>query len=119
MSVIRADDHSMIARLGVGGALPVAVLIDANGKLIGKVDNERGALRVTAVERLVREQLRARETDIDALLEDGRRKTAAGDPAAAVVAYKSVWGLRCLAPRKARTAQRELKKLGVEVAEAH
>ncbi len=119
MSVIRADDQSMIARLGVAGALPVAVLIDANGKRIGKVDNERGALRVTAVERLVREQLRVSATDIDALLEDARRKTEAGDTAAAVVTYKSVWGLRCLAPRKARTAQRELKKLGVEVAEVH
>jgi hypothetical protein len=119
MNVIRADDTSTITRLGVGGALPVAVLIDGNGKRIGKVDSERGALRVSAVERLVREQLRAAESDIDTLLEDARRKTDAGDRAAAVVAYKSIWGMRCIAPRKARTAQRELKKLGIEVAEAH
>ena len=119
MSVIRADDTATIARLGVGGALPVAVLIDGSGKRIGKVDNERGALRVGAVERLVREQLRTAESDIDTLLEEARRKTEAGDRAAAVVTYKSIWGMRCIAPRKARAAQRELKKLGVEVAEAH
>jgi hypothetical protein len=118
MSVIRADDQSMIAQLGVAGALPVAVLIDGNGKRLGKVDNERGALHLSAVERLVREQLRAREADLDVRLDDARRKAEAGDRAAAVMTYKSIWGLRCLAPRKARTAQRELKKLGVEVAEA-
>src|SRR2546423_1691560 len=119
MSVIRADDTSTITRLGVGASLPVAVLIDGNGKRIGKGGNERGALRLSAVERLVREHLRAAETDIDTLLEDARRKTEAGDRAAAVVTYKSIWGMRCIAPRKARTAQRELKKLGVEVAEAN
>jgi hypothetical protein len=118
MDVIRADDASRIAKLGVGGVLPVVVLIDGDGKQLGKVDNERGALRVSAVEKLVRDQLRACETDLDARLEDAHRKAAAGDRDAAVVSYKAIWGLRCIAPRKARTAQRELKKLGIEVAEA-
>jgi hypothetical protein len=118
MQVIRADDQAMIAKLGVAGALPVVVLIDGDGKRIGKVDNERGALRVSSVERLVRDQIRVCEADLDARLEDAHRKAAAGDRDAAVVTYKAVWALRCLAPRKARTAQRELKKLGIEVAEA-
>ena len=118
MNVIRADDGDMIAKLGVGGALPVAVLIDGDGKQLGKVANEQGTLRVSAVERLVRDQLRACEADIDARLEDARRKASAGDRDAAVSTYKAVWDLRCLSPRKARTAQRELKKLGIEVAEA-
>jgi hypothetical protein len=118
MDVIRADDEAMIAKLGVAGVLPVVVLIDGDGKRLGKVDNERGALRVGAVERLVRDQLRVCEADLDARLEDAHRKAAAGDRDAAVVTYKAVWSLRCLAPRKARTAQRELKKLGIEVAEA-
>lgn len=117
MSVIRADDASMIGRLGVAGKLPVAVLIDGDGKQIGKVDNERGMLRVSAVEHMLREQLRACDADIDARLQGARRMAEAGDRAAAVVAYKSIWGLRCLSPRKARAAQRELKKLGVEVAQ--
>jgi hypothetical protein len=117
MSVIRADDASMIEKLGVAGKLPVAVLVNVDGKQVAEVDNEHGTLRVGAVERVVREQLRACETDIDARLDEARRKAEAGDRAAAVVTYKSVWGMRCVAPRKARTAQRELKKLGIEVAE--
>ena len=98
--------------------MPVVVLIDGDGKQLGKVANERGALRVNAVEKLVRDQLRVCEADLDARLEDARRKVAAGDRDAAVVTYKAVWGLRCLAPRRARAAQRELKKLGIQVAEA-
>lgn len=116
MTVVRADDAVMIAKLGAGGALPVAVMIDGDGKQLGKVDNERGALRVSAVERLVRDQLRAREAEIDARLQDGRRRADSGDRDGAVGCYKQVWSLRCLAPRKAKTAERELKKLGVEVA---
>src|SRR5712691_9842394 len=37
---------------------------------------------------------------------------------AAVSTYKSIWDQRCVAPRKAREAQRELKKLGVALADA-
>jgi len=118
MNVIRADDEPMIGKLGVGGALPAAVLIDGDGKQLGKVTNERGVLRVGAVERLVRDQLRARDAVLDAQLEDAQRKAAAGDRDAAVVSYRAIWDLRCLAPRKAKTAQRELKKLGIEVAQA-
>lgn len=114
MDVIRADDGPMIGKLGVAGALPVAVLVDGDGKQLGKVDNEKGVLSVTAVERLVRDQLRARDAALDAQLEDAQRKAAAGDRDAAVVDYKAVWELRCLAPKKAKTAQRELKKLGAQ-----
>jgi len=118
MSVIRADDLPMITRLGVAGALPVAVLVDGDGKELGKVNNERGLLQVAAVERLVRDQLRQRDAAIDGQLEEAQRKAAAGNRDAAVVTYRSVWDLRCLSPKKAKAAQRELKKLGIEVAQA-
>ena len=118
MQVIRTDDVAMIARLGVAGTLPVAVLVDGDGKQIGKVDNERGALRVAGVERLVRDQLRAREAMLDAQLDDARKKALGGDRDGAVSTYKSIWDQRCVAPRKAREAQRELKKLGVALADA-
>ncbi len=118
MHVIRADDAVMIEKLGIAGALPVAVLVDNDGKQLGRVGNDRGALRIGAVERLVRDQLRARESDLDIQLQSARRKALAGDRAAAVAAYRSVWEQRCIAPRKAREAQRELKKLGIAVADA-
>ena len=114
MDVIRADDNPMIGKLGVSGALPTAVLVDGGGKQLGKVDNEHGVLRVTAVERLVRDQLRARDLALDAQLEDAQRKAAAGDRDAAVAGYKAIWDFRCLAPKKAKIAQRELKKLGAD-----
>jgi hypothetical protein len=117
MCVIRADDAAMIEKLGVARALPVVILVDGDGKHLGKVDSERGTLRVSAVERLVRDQLRANESDLDTRLDGARKKALAGDRDAAVVTYRSVWDQRCVAPRKAREAQRELKKLGIEVAE--
>jgi hypothetical protein len=118
MQVIRADDAIMIERLGAAGVLPIAVLLDGDGRQLGKVDNDRGALNVAAVEKLVREQLRSREATLDARLDDARKKATAGDRDSAVAAYKSIWDLRCLFPRKAREAERELKKLGIVVADA-
>ena len=111
MQVIRADDAAMIEKLGAAGALPIAVLIDGDGKQLGKVDNDRGALNVSAVEKLVRDQLRAGEATLDARLEDARRKASAGDRNSAVATYKSICDLRCVFPRKAKEAERELKKL--------
>jgi hypothetical protein len=111
MQVIRADDAAMIEKLGAAGALPIAVLIDGEGKQLGKVDNDRGALNVSAVEKLVRDQLRAGEATLDARLEDARRKASAGDRDSAVATYKSICDLRCVFPRKAKEAERELKKL--------
>jgi hypothetical protein len=111
MQVIRADDAAMIEKLGAAGALPIAVLLDGDGKQLGKVDNDRGALNVSAVEKLVRDQLRAGEATLDARLEDARRKALAGDRDSAVATYKSICDLRCVFPRKAKEAERELKKL--------
>ncbi|HJT16283.1 MAG TPA: hypothetical protein VJ853_02800 [Thermoanaerobaculia bacterium] len=112
MQVIRADDQPMIEKLGGAGALPVAVLVDADGKQLGKVANDGGVLRVGAVERLVREQIRVREAQLDAQLDTARRS---GD----VVALRSICDQRCAFPREARAAQKELKRLGVELAAAH
>lgn len=118
MDVVRADDTAMIEKLGASGALPAAVLVDADGRQLGKVANERGVLRVSDVERVVRDQVRAREAEVDAELDAARRKVMT-DRDAAVVTFKSIWDLRCLCPRQARAAERELKRLGVELADAH
>ena len=111
MQVIRADDAARIEKLGAAGTLPIAVLLDGDGKQLGKVDNDRGALNVAAVEKLVRDQLRAGEAILDARLEDARRKASAGDRDSAVATYKSICDLRCVFPRKAKEAERELKRL--------
>jgi hypothetical protein len=112
MHVIRNDDTAMISKLGVGGELPVAVLAGSDGREVAKVGSERGELRLSAVEKMVRDALRDRETALEAQLDDAKRKTLAGDHDAAVTLYKVIWQQRCLFPRRAREAQRELKRLG-------
>lgn len=117
MQVIRPDDEAMIDKLGETGKLPAAVLADAAGKRIAKVDSESGGVRLNAVEKMVRDELSTRENALDKLLDDAR-KSAAADKDGATALYKQVWEQRCLFPRKGRDAQKALKKLGVPVEDA-
>ena len=113
MSVVRADDEALIARLEASGKLPIAVLVDAGGRIVGSVRNERGALSAAAVDKLLRDTIRAREESLDRDLDDAPKKLGLGDRDAAVALYRHVWEHRCLFPRHAREAERALKKLGV------
>jgi hypothetical protein len=113
MSVVRADDAVVIARLGVSGKLPTAVLVGADGAVIGSVPNERGALSAAAVDKLLRNTLRAREDALDRDLDDAPKKLDLGDRDGAVALYRHVWEHRCLFPRHAKEAERALRKLGV------
>ena len=113
LAVVRADDAAMIARLEASKKLPIAVLVGADGRIIGKVDHERGALRAAAVDKLLRDAIRAREEALDRDLDDAPKKLGIGDRDAAVALYRRVWEHRCLFPRHGREAERALKKLGV------
>jgi hypothetical protein len=118
LSVIRADDETTIARLQASKKLPIAVLVDGDGRVIGSVPNERGALRAAAVDKLLRDTIRAREEMLDRDLDDAPKKLSVGDRDGAVALYRRVWGNRCLFPRHAREAERALKKLGVPLVAA-
>jgi hypothetical protein len=113
LSVVRADDAATIDKLGAAGKLPIAVLVAEDGRVIGAVESERGALHAAAVEKLLRDTINAREASIDRDLDDAPKKLGAGDRDAAVALYRRVWDQRCLFPRHAREAERALKKLGV------
>src|SRR5947209_20512253 len=113
LAVVRADDAAMIARLEASEKLPIAVLVGADGRIIGKVDHERGALRAAAVDKLLRDAIRAREEALDRDLDDAPKKLGIGDRDAAVALYRRVWEHRCLFPQHGREAERALKKLGV------
>ena len=113
MSVVRADDEAVIGRLEASGKLPIAVLVEAGGRIVGSVHNERGALSAAAVDKLLRDTIRAREESLDRDLDDAPKKLGLGDREAAVALYRRVWEHRCLFPRHAREAERALKKLGV------
>jgi tetratricopeptide (TPR) repeat protein len=93
--------------------LPVAVLATPEGTPVGKLENKDGRLKVEQVEKLVDGQVKQREAALEANLKDAREKTKAGDNAAAIKLYQSVLAEKCMFPKKAKEAARELKKLGV------
>jgi hypothetical protein len=114
MQLIRPDDDSMIDQLGVTGRPPIALLLDGDGHEVARVENQHGFLALSAVERMVRETLRAREDAIDKQLDEAQRKVEANDRDAAAALYLGVWAGRCLFPRQGREAQRALRRLGID-----
>jgi len=94
--------------------VPVAVLANANGSPINKVENTAGKLKVEQVEKLVDSEMKQRETTLDTQLKEAKEKAKAGDNPGAIALLKPVADEKCLFPKKAKDAAKELKKLGVE-----
>ena len=95
-------------------ALPVAVLASSDGTPINKVENTGGKLRVEQVEKLLDAEMKQRETALDTHLKEAKEKAKAGDSQGAIALLKPVAEEKCLFPKKAKDASKELKKLGVE-----
>jgi tetratricopeptide (TPR) repeat protein len=93
--------------------LPVAVLAKPDGSLVSKVENTNGKLKVADVEKLVETEMKSRESTVDGQMKDAAAKVKAGDNDGAIKGYKAVLEQKCLFPKKAKDAQKELKKLGV------
>ena len=110
MYVIRADDAARIARLGPGVELPLAVLTEGP-KELARVAHHKGALRIDAVETMLREAIERRQEEAEQRLEEARRHAASGNHGAAAAAYQQVVTLKCAFPRLARSAQRALSRI--------
>src|SRR5215207_1126580 len=95
-------------------ALPVAVLASADGSPIKKVENTAGKLKVDQIEKLLEAEMKQRETTLDTQLKDAKEKVKAGDNPGAIALLKPVAEDKCLFPKKAKDAAKELKKLGVD-----
>ncbi len=93
--------------------LPVAVLATPDGTPVNKVENKDGRLKVEQVEKVVETEVKTRESALDEQLKDAKAKATAGDKDAAIKLYQSVLDQKCMFPKKAKEAARELKKLGV------
>jgi tetratricopeptide (TPR) repeat protein len=93
---------------------PLAVLANPDGTPVSKIENKDGMLKVTEVERLVESEMKKREDALDSSLKEGRDKAKAGDNRAAVQLFRSVLEQKCMFPKKAKEAAKELKKLGVD-----
>ncbi|HEY2963091.1 MAG TPA: tetratricopeptide repeat protein [Pyrinomonadaceae bacterium] len=94
--------------------LPVAVLASADGSPIKKLENTGGKLKAVDVEKIVEGEMKQREATLDEQLKGGKEKAKAGEKDAAVAMLKPVAEEKCLFPKKAKDAAKELKKLGVE-----
>jgi tetratricopeptide (TPR) repeat protein len=95
-------------------AVPVAVLANSDGSSIKKIENTAGKLKVEQVEKLVEAEMKQRETALDTSMKDAKEKAKAGDKDGAIALLKPVADEKCLFPKKAKDAAKELKKLGVE-----
>ncbi|MGZ8779341.1 MAG: hypothetical protein ACXW31_05410, partial [Thermoanaerobaculia bacterium] len=96
MRVVRFDDGARLAKLNVEAELPVAVLADADGKILGMVESNYGRLSVIEVEELVRNALGERESQAETLLDEARKLAAQGDVDGALDLYEKVAEARCL-----------------------
>jgi tetratricopeptide (TPR) repeat protein len=96
--------------------LPVAVLATPDGAPVKKIENKDGKLKVADVEKLLDTEMKQRESAVDSQLAEAARKLKAGDNDGAIKEYRAVLDQKCMFPKKAKEAAKELKKLGVEVA---
>lgn len=96
--------------------LPVAVLAEPDGTPVNKLENKDGKLKVTDVEKLLATEMKQRESAVDGEMKEAAGKVKAGDNDGAINLYKAVLEQKCMFPKKAKDAAKELKKLGVEVA---
>ena len=116
MQLVVPMDTASLTKWEVTDKLPTALLV-SDGTAIARVENENGKLRGAKVEEMLRNELKARETALDKLLDEAKQKEKA-DHDGAVSLYQQVWERRCLAPKKGRAAQKALGRLGVEVKDA-
>jgi tetratricopeptide (TPR) repeat protein len=96
--------------------LPVAVLATPDGTPVKKIENASGKLKVGDVEKVVEGEMKQRESAVTEQINEAGRKVKAGDNDGAIKLYKAVVDQKCMFPKKAKDAAKELKKLGVEVA---
>ena len=100
-------------KLAAGDKLPVAVLAQPDGTVVGKAENKDGFLRVDQVEKLLESEMKKREDALKEKMEDAKSKAKSGDSSNAIQEYRAVLDQKCLFPKKAKDAAKELKKLGV------
>ena len=113
VSMELADGQTPHSNELVGSStLPVAVLAKPDGTPVNKVENTNGKLKVGDVEKLVDTEMKQRESDLTAQMKEAAGKSAT-DKDGAIAMYRSVLEQKCMFPKKAKDAQKQLKALGV------
>lgn len=100
------------------GKLPTAVIAQASdGTVVGRLENKDGKLKVGDLEKLLDGEMKKVEGSLKEKMEDAKNKIKAGDSQGAITELRAVYEQKCLFPKRAKDAAKELKKLGVQVAE--
>jgi len=108
-----ADYHSADVQSVLGDAKPpVAVLAKPDGTVIDKAQGTNNFLKAEQVEKLVGNEVKQRDAALEAQMKEAKEKAKAGDKDAAIKLFQSVATEKCLFPKKAKDAAKELKKLG-------
>lgn len=109
------DFHTPLGKQFVAdGEAPVAVLAAPDGSLLGKAENANGFLKVEQVEKLIQNEMKQREDGIELQLREAKEKAKEGHSDAAIPLLRSIYAQKCMFPKKAKEAAKELKKLGVK-----
>ena len=93
--------------------LPFAVLAQPDGTVLGKAENQSGFLKVEQVEKLVENEVKTREKALKEKMGAAKSKAKSGDNQTAIQEFRGVLEQKCLFPKLAKDAAKELKKLGV------
>lgn len=112
------DFHTALGKKLIGDEKPpLAVLADPEGNAISKAENKNGYLKVDQVEKLVDTEIKSRQEGISRQMDAAKEKQKAGDSKGAIQVYRAIYDQKCMFPGKAKDAAKELKKLGVSVAD--
>lgn len=112
-----ADAGTSLGKKFAVTSLPVALVSEPDGTVVGRLENTNGKLKVGDLEKLLDGVMKKRESAVKETMESAKSKAKSGDQQGAIAEYRSVYDQKCMFPGKAKDAAKELKKLGVQVAE--
>ncbi|MGA8810001.1 MAG: hypothetical protein WB973_19190 [Thermoanaerobaculia bacterium] len=115
--IVLPEDRVTIEKFEEAGKLPAAVLADAKGIVLRRVEGVGGRLAIASVEKMVRDEFDSRGEAMYAMVSEARKRVVNGDKQGAIDLYRKLWDERCVAPTAGTEAQQALKALGVIVVE--
>lgn len=115
--IVLPEDRVTIEKFGETGKLPAAVLADAKGTVLRRVEGVGGRLGIASVEKMVRDEFDSRGEAMYVMVSEAKKRVVNGDKPGAIDLYKKLWDERCLVPTAGTEARQALKNLGVVVVE--
>lgn len=112
MALVPIERTDLQTKFDVVGKLPAVVIATIDGNVVGRVENNKGTLRLRDVEKALDKVIADEEKALDDALKNAEKQVGAGEKDAAIAAYRQIESVRCLHPKKAKAASKALDKLG-------